>query len=349
MLRELDLTIINFGSPRSGQVQFARQVAEIIGHKTISFEIGHDAAARQAHDFPLHTRHLVSIHRASTFELLDRIIASQADYYASGFIGDIVVGGGSYYKLGKSTPQILRTLADVDYYDKPPGDPTSYVDRLYNHPHAVSDPDLGELISDDIRAEIRLQALRLAEASLQRVHTHEDILEVLKWEAHVRSLTASSAMTFLSVKPCLYPFIDRDVFDTAMRTAKFLRAGDKLYNAFWRYRFPELAGVKKNNTRGCALDSVASYRLKHLSQSVRHRLADRVNVTTGGRINFSERFFDNKLSVKDTSTQKLLEQGWDNGLALLPERLASVLARTNRKGLKAPLQLRIHSLFEYLA
>ncbi len=204
-------------------------------------------------------------------------------------------------------------------------------------------------MSDDIRAEIRLQALRLAEASLQRVHTHEDILEVFKWEAHVRSLTASSAMAFLSVQPCLYPYIDRDVFGSAMRTAKFLRAGDKLYNAFWRYRFPELAGVKKKNTRGCARDSVASYRLKHLSSSVRRRLNDRVNLATRGRINFSERFFDGALAAKDASTQKLFEQSLDNGLALLPERPASVLAGMNRKGLKAHLQLRLHSLFEYLA
>lgn len=349
MLRERDTTIINFGNPNSREVQFANEVAKIINHDMIYFEIRHDAIPRQAPRFPVHIRNLISMRHATAFELLDRIIASQADYYASGFIGDIVIGGGSYYKLGKNAFQILQTLADVNYYDKSPGNPKSYVDKLYNHHHAISDLDLGKLMSEDIQSEIRLQALRLAEVSLQRVHTHEDMLEVLKWEAHVRSLTTGSAVAFLSVKPCLFPYLDRDVFDTGMRTAKFLRAGDKLYNAFWRHRFPELAGVKKQNTYGSALDSVTAYRVKHLMSSVRRRFYERINLATGGHINFSERTFNTELSVKDTCTQKLFEQRWDNSLTLLPKRVVSVLDQTNREDLNASLQLRIYSLLEYLA
>lgn len=63
-----------------------------------------------------------------------------------------------------------------------------------------------------------------------------DRLEVFKWESHIRSLTAGRSVAILSLQTCLYPYLDRDIFDTAMRTAKFLRAG-----------------VKKKNTYGCPL------------------------------------------------------------------------------------------------
>jgi len=54
-----------------------------------------------------------------------------------------------------------------------------------------------------------------------------------------------------------------------------LRAGERLYNAFWRYRFPELASIPKESTSGRAKQSDMRYRIAHFNSAVSRRLASR--------------------------------------------------------------------------
>ena len=61
-----------------------------------------------------------------------------------------------------------------------------------------------------------------------------------------------------------------------MGLSKKLRAGDRVYNAFYRRRFPELARLPKENTGGNATQSVTAYRLTHLTTSGARKLVSRL-------------------------------------------------------------------------
>jgi len=61
-----------------------------------------------------------------------------------------------------------------------------------------------------------------------------------------------------------------------MSIDKKIRAGERLYNAFWRYRFPELADIPKENTGGRPSQSDFGYRLTHFRKALQRRIEQRL-------------------------------------------------------------------------
>ena len=118
--------------------------------------------------------------------------------------------------------------------------------------------------------------LSAIEEQVGKCHSHADMIELLRYRFRSRTLIACGPIAFSSSRPVLCPFYDNDVFDVCLRVSKRLRAGDRLYNAFWRRRFSELSRIPKESTGGCAANGDLRYRVRHFRKALARRFADEV-------------------------------------------------------------------------
>jgi len=347
----LDISFVNFGNPDSREVRFAKRVAERTGRQIESFRIPDEAVSLHGDRFKEQMLNLDSFENAHVFEAVDRIIRAQPAYYVDGFIGDTVVGSGFYYKLGKSVGGLVANLLLRQRFESPPLAPQEYAALLYNNKRAVPDEKLNGLVGKDVREALLAKAGRLVEDHLPWCPTHEDLVESLSHATRVRCLTAGGPVAIGAYSMCACPFIDHKVFNVAMDTAKHLRAGDRLYNALWRLRFPHLIDIPRANTGGRPRDSDRVYRLKHLvSWVLLWAIYPRLKQVTLGRWDRTERYSTVEGYVANAANIRYLRDVASRGASRLPTPVMNALfANYAPMKLDPSVLLRMGTLMVYLA
>ena len=350
-LKTGELRLINFGNPASREVRLAKRIARDFKKDIESFSVPETAL----HLYGDHLKSFfgpsaVSLEDIHVFELIKRVREQQPIYYADGFIGDTVIGSGYYYKLVGGSESLSSNLLLRSQYESPIQDRNVYVRFLYHNERAIPDHDLLGVISDEIRDEIELHAMSLVNAHLEWSYTHEDMVEGLTHAMRGSRLIATGPLSIGRIALCACPFIDHQVFDLCMDSAKRLRAGDSLYNALWRYRFPDYSRIQKSNTGGCASDSDRGYRLKHLASAIARRsLYPTLKRFTGGLIDKTEEYKRIDGYFSQDENLEYLRSAADRSAGFIPNRIANTCMERFYGGNLPPLfMLRLGSLFVYL-
>jgi len=345
-----DVSLFNFGNPRSREVRFAQRVAGRVGKTLDCFQIRTDAVARHGARLREVMPGLDSFENAHVFELADRVAASDSSYCLDGFGGDSVIGSNYYYKLGGGHGGLLGNLLMRDRFESHLHEPQYYADLLYKNKRAVPDDALDGLIGADIRSAIHSRILMLESKHREWCPTHEDMVESLTHATRGRCLIAGGPVALSAFTVCYCPFVDHDVFDAAMACAKHVRAGDRLYNALWRRRFPELADVPKMNTGGRPHDNDRAYRAKHLATAVMQRgVNPRLKRLTFGWWDRTEEYSSPTAYMADPSNRDFLRSLAERSMERLPLRVVHALSQDYTAERLNPLvHLRMGSLLSYL-
>lgn len=271
--RDHSRRLITFGYPGTLEVETARAVAAYLGSSTQVFDIPADAPSRFTDDFVRGMQTLDSLEMSQVFGILDELTSSDGDYVFDGFLGGEVVGSHYFYSLLRGPEPLWRVLTATDRYLAPPQPLSTYADRLGSAFGRRIDLDAAMRIND---AQIAAHLTRMAEEQLPVCHTDADMLELLAYRIRTRCVIACGPVTFLRRVSVLCPFYDVGVFRTCLSVAKSLRAGDRLYNALWRHRFPECAHISKESTGGKAWQSAIGYRVTHFKNAIWRRIAMRL-------------------------------------------------------------------------
>jgi hypothetical protein len=345
-----DVSLFNFGNPSSREVQLAQQVADRLGRPLDSFPIPDDAVSQYGDQFQSIMLTLDSFEDAHVLSLAKRVAASKASYFVDGFGGDSVVGSNYFYKLSGGNSGLLANLRVQERFESPVRDVPYYVDALYANKRAVPDAALCGSISDDVRDALRSRARQFVDAHLPWCPTHEDLAESLTQVTRGRCLIAGGPVAVSAYTLCPCPFIDHEVFDVAMSCAKHVRAGDRLYNAFWRHRFPDLADIPKGNTGGRAQDGDRTYRLKHLATAIMNReVYPRLRRLTRGRWDRTDHYSSVEGYLTCPANQLYLKELAARSSSRLPVKVASTLLTKCAKGMLDPtVTLRFGTLMAYL-
>jgi hypothetical protein len=343
------ISLFNFGNPASREVKISWQVAQRLGRPLESFPIPVDAVAHHGNRFKSIMQTLDSFEDVHIFELADRVVAANASYAIDGFVGDSVVGSNYYYKLSGGSG-LIANLRLRERFESPIQGVADYIDKLYANKRAVPDDSLLGLIDADASDAIRRSAKQYVEEHLPWCQTHEDMIESLTQVTRGRCLIAGGPITVGAYALCACPFIDNKVFDTAMNCAKHVRAGDRLYNAFWRKRFPELADIPKANTGGLPRNGDRTYRLKHLAASVlRQAVYPRLKRLTHGLWDRSDDYSSAAGYMACPANQGYLKDLAERYESLLPPRVSAALSTAYANGTLTPaVALRLGTLMAYL-
>ena len=346
---ERDVSLFNFGNPGSREVVIAKQVAARIGRPLDCFRIPDDAVSLHGGRFKTQMLIPDSFEHAHVFELVDRVAAAKVPYHTDGFIGDSVVGSGYYYSLGKRPRELVANLRLKNCYESPVKGISAYVDLLYGNKRAVPDSALLGLIDADVRDSIRGAAQRFVESHMPWCPTHEDMAESLTHATRGRCLIAGGPVAVSAFALCACPFIDNGVFDAAMSCAKAVKAGDRLYNAFWRHRFPALADIPKGNTGGRPRDRDSKYRLKHTFNAVlRRSVYPRLKRLTFGQWDRTDNYSTLEGYLACPANKTYLRELQERSASFLPPRVAAALMSAYTQGTLTPaVSLRLGTLMAY--
>jgi hypothetical protein len=256
---------VTFGNPGTKEAAVAQQVVDVLGASTTMFDIPPDAPARFIDDFILGMQTLDNLEMSHVFAMLDVLRGFGRDFAIDGFLGGEVVGSHYYFKLSGGSESVSSVLLMRDRYQQQVRDPEAYVERLRGlYGRSI---DLGSH-NESSREYIR----QMTEEQVRNCYSDADMVELLSYRLRTRCVIACGPVTFMRRLPTLCPFYDRSLFDLALSIDKSLRAGDRLYNAFWRSRFPDLAGVPKESTGGSAKQSDTAYRWGSLANSLIRRV-----------------------------------------------------------------------------
>lgn len=298
--RNRRIQLRTFDNPQTNEARVAQYVAAAIGCNTEVFQIPADTPSRLMDDFVHATGTMDSLESSHVYGNLDAQLSSQPDYVLDGFLGGETLGCQYYYKLLGGIEPLWKVLLAQDHYRQQPLPNSSYIDRL----SGASGKRIKALSSSDEKALDGFVADKLAQmADSQRdaCSTDADMLELLTYRIRTSRLIAGGPVTFLRRVPTLCPFYDVDIFKTCMSIDKSIRAGDRLYNAFYRNRFPELAVIPKESTGAKATYSPVLYRMNHFKNALIRRLSKRLpkrlqrNAKAGGDLSsFQDKFLGNK-------------------------------------------------------
>lgn len=350
-LQDFDLSLINFGNPKSREVRLAKKVAQRIRRPIDHFQIPIESVSLYGNRFKELMQSIDSLEDAHVLALVQRVEEKQADYYVDGFHGGEVVGANYYYKLGHGVGSVSRTLLLKDRYDSRPHDIETYVSFLYNDlKRSIRDDLVCGVINTDVQHEIREKASKFVEEHLEWCYTHEDMVESLRHVTRGRCLIAGGPVAMSAVGVCACPFVDHQVFDICMSTAKCVRAGDRLFNALWRCRFPAFVDICKGNTGGCPRDSDRVYRLKHLASAVARRsIYPKLKSLTRGVIDRTEAYSSVEVYARNQTNMEYLHAAIKRSASVLPPRIADALVdRSERMELDPLVFLRFGTLMVYL-
>ena len=133
-------------------------------------------------------------------------------------------------------------------------------------------------------------------------------------------------------------------------SARESRSGDRLYNAIWRRRFPELADLPRSATGGRPIDGDRVYRLLNLKTSIERRFVfPQVKRLTRGRIDKTEAYFSVDGYVTDDQNAGYLRAALEQRSEIFPPRIGRALRKAySRRELDSHVLLRAASLVEYL-
>ena len=347
---EKNVEFFNFGHPNSREVLMAQLVAKRLGRPLNCFRIPEDAVARHGERFPSVMTALDSFEDAHILELIDRTVKAKAEFSLDGYIGDTIVGGNYFYNLAQGLSGLLPWSRTAKRFESVPLETHEYVSMIYGNRRAVPDAELHGLMTDEFRDLLRGKARKVVEAHQPNCPTHEDLRESLIHRIRGNRLIAGGPVAGGAVALAGCPFIDRTVFETAMNCAKHVRAGDRLYNALWRLRFPQLADLPKSNTGGRAIDSDWGYRMNHLRTAILRRAIDPgLNRLTRGLRDRTESYSSSKTYLANPANQKFMQALVGRSADCLPQRIAEVLTSPFASGVLHPLvSLRLCTLLEYL-
>ncbi len=257
--------LVTFNYPGTKEVETAQYVAKLLGNKTHIVDIPADAPKRFVDDFYFGMQTLDSMESSHVFALLDSLSKGNPSYILDGFFGDANLGGYYYYKLYGGIEPLVKVISLRDKYDQEVCSIDEYISILNGGVGRTIDFKSGENINKDILKSIILKQLKCC-------HTHADMIELLKYRFRGRCMIACGPISFLRRIYTLCPYYDTDVLKTCISIDKQLRAGERLYNAFWRYRFPELANIPKESTGGRAIQNDLSYRMTHFGNALINRI-----------------------------------------------------------------------------
>lgn len=271
-----DPHLVTFDNPGTNEVHYARLVAEALGTTTRTFNIPADSPSRLVADFVFGMQSMDNFECSHVFALLEALMEEQPAYLIDGLLGDTTIGGGFFYKLHSNINPAWATVVLRDRYDlaaDPAYDWVAHMRRC--HPRRLPDDVMKVVASVEVEYPFRRATDTVNSAVRKACYTYFDGIDMINYRARTSRVFACGPVTFLRQCPVLCPFYDVDVLTTCMSIDTSLRAGDRLYNAFWRFRFPELASIPKESTGGRAIQSDAGYRLAHFRTAISRRLVSR--------------------------------------------------------------------------
>jgi hypothetical protein len=253
--------------------------------------------------------------------LANQVRENTPDYYIDGFLGSARVGSSYFYKIGNRPNLLLKNLFFLDSYANSVRDDPFYQDLLLNDLTNLPKSEYSRLNDSRCYSDLIHVTKAAASGVMSAALTHEWVTEKLRFEYRSKSLIANGPTAIAAFTTCLCPFNDRDVLSVLERTAKHLRAGDRLYNAFWRLKFPDLCDIPKNNTGGCAHQANFNYRARHAIQAtLRNIVFPAIRSMSRGRVDFTEPYFNVVDYALDARNRDTINAGMD----FLVEHKASI-------------------------
>ncbi|ADH86463.1 asparagine synthase-related protein [Desulfurivibrio alkaliphilus] len=273
--REKSLRLCTYDSPDTQEAMVARRVAVTLGLQTEVFQVAANSPCRFAEDFLYGTGTGDSLESSHMYAILETLTRNNPAYIIDGHIGDVVLGGGFYYKLKRRNEPLYKIILGLDRYQTPRLPGSTYLERLATgYGRKISALPTHWVEAIEVREKQHLTDL--VKRLQKHCPTDADMIEMLLHRFRGALLTSGGPVSFMRRADTLCPFYDRKIFTACMGVAKMLRAGDRLYNAFYRRRFPELARIPKENTGGFAAQNLVAYRLTHLKNAVYRKLVNRM-------------------------------------------------------------------------
>ncbi|MBB6479252.1 asparagine synthase-related protein [Spirochaeta isovalerica] len=302
--RKKAIHLVTYDNPKTKEACYARQVADILGLQTEVFNIPGDAPSRFSDDFFYGMGTIDSLESSHVFGNLNILIKDKPSYIIDGHIGDVVFGGGFYSKLKSDSEPLWKYLIGIDKYQSAKKENVVYLKKLSSGYGRKID-GLKKELANQVDEYGNKVLFSLIENLKENCHSHSDIVEILLQVFRGAALASGGPVTFLRRTPTLCPFYDKEIFFTCMSIDKSLRAGDRLYNAFYRHIFPELTDIPKENTRGTASQGVIFYRMTHLKNALLRKVVRYLPnmMQKGGGVggdidDFLDQYLNNETNVK---------------------------------------------------
>ncbi len=265
--RKKRMRLVTSDNPQTNEARFAQRAAEAIGLSTEVFRIPSEAPTRFADDFLYGTMTANSLESSHIYGNLEELRRESPSFILDGHIGDVVVGGGFYCKLKLSGESPLGVIAGQDRYSGPPLPDEAYLRRMSSG-YGKKITGLHEEIASQVESSAKAGLVRLIDRYRPISRTDADLMEMILYRFRASLFTSGGPVAFLRKTQTLCPFYDEELFSACMGISKALRAGDRLYNAFYRRRFPELSHVPKESSGGWPAQGVVGYRLAHLRSAL---------------------------------------------------------------------------------
>lgn len=266
------------------------------------------------------------------------VLENSPDYYLDGFIGDTLLSG-TYYIANDNDPfTILRYLSVQDNYETRILDDAVYLSRLYHEKESIPDDFLTNILTEDIKKELRSKVLKIISFLKNYCVTHEDLQESLMHYTRARCLISTGPLGIQFKIPVACPFIDSKVRSVSLKVNKNLRSTDRLYNHFWKVYFPEYAEIPKAKTGGTASQGEIQYRITHLQNSVLKRIRDDFNP-----LYKKEEYLNLQRYMENEDNKKLINESLKSPSKNIPESIAA-LAVNKRENIHPKLLMRFVSL-----
>jgi hypothetical protein len=331
--RDKKLRLVTFDNPQTREAAYARRVAAELGLATEVFSIPSDAPSRYVEDFLFGTMTTNSLESSHVFGNLRVLGEGRPSYIVDGFLGDTIVGGGYYYKQKLRSEPFWRIVLGRDEYLSPRLSDDVYLARMASG-YGRKTTGIPGTLPAQVDAFARGRLLDFISGQGASCPTDADMMELLLYRFRGATSISGGPVTFMRFAPTLCPFYDTEIFTTCMGISKALRAGDRLYNAFYRRRFPELAHTPKENTGGRPCQGVVGYRMTYLANAAYRKMARRLPswMQRGGRAGGSmDNFMDSYVhdeanrvffAAAIAGSSESLE-----GLGLAPSSIASALKK----------------------
>jgi hypothetical protein len=269
--RGKNIQLVTFDNPHTNEARYAQRAAQKIGLQTEVFQIPADSPFRYYDDFFFGTGTSDSFESSHVFANLDALCRSKPAFIIDGCFGDSIFGAGFYYKLKLQSEPIWKILIGDDTYSAGQFADDVYLKRM-NSGYGRKNPGLPYDLASQVDLFAHDSLVELITKYRAYCASDADLIELLIFRFRGSLLVSGGPVTFMRRAPTLCPFYDEEIFKTCMRISKSLRAGDRLYNAFYRRCFPELAKVPKENTGGHADQNIFSYRMTHLKNASFRRI-----------------------------------------------------------------------------
>ncbi|MGH1363398.1 MAG: hypothetical protein ACRBF0_07575 [Calditrichia bacterium] len=341
---------LNFGYDRSAETVLASQVADSLNLEFRSESFPTNLPAVYGSDVASRQRIMATLEYAHVSHLQQRVQQSNADFYMDGFIGDVILGSGYFYKKGKSPKELLDYMFLTMDVNEPARDDSFYLDMLYNDPEAIDDSGLSGMMTGGIRSELLKRIRHTLDAARSSADLHLDIVEAAKHYTRGRNLISAGPVSISSFARCACLFVDAQVRTVCLNTDKRLRIGNGLYNYYWRTYLPELSHFRKAGSTGSPKDPGWLYRSREVAAAIGRRTIKPFQEKMRNRARVEEAYFSNDRYMADAENQQFIRSQMDSVDRYLPMVIAEKMQRLyEKKRLSDSLLLRYVTLNSYLS